>query len=116
MEELRSAYPIPAPHQAAPVGAAPIPEEAWKTYRVVRVDAAVVLTKGSLLPRSFALMEPEWAERKVQAGEARYETDREKQLALDNGHKRAEWRPPKKKAAAKKAPDSEKAADDGDSG
>ena len=120
MTTVSEAYALPAPHKAAPVDAAPIPDEAWRTHKVCYVYAAMVLPRGSITPRSFALIEAGTAERKVAKEEARYETPGERLMAIENGHRR-EASPPKSKSKSKKAPakkdgaEAEETPADGDS-
>ena len=120
MTMVSEAYALPAPHKAAPVDAATIPEEAWRTHKVCYVYAAMILPRGSITPRSFALIEAGTADRKVAKEEARFETPGERLMAIENGHRR-DANPPKsksKKAPAKKtkaAAEAEGTPADGDS-
>ena len=75
---VKEAYPLPSPHSLATAEAAAIPGDAWKSHKVIRVDSALSLTHSAVPARSFGLVEAATADRLVERGLARPETDRER--------------------------------------
>ena len=85
---VKEGYPLPSPHSVATGEGAVIPNEAWKSHRVVFTTEALPMTNASVPARTFALLEADYAGRLIERGIARPETDRERQIAIDNGHQR----------------------------
>lgn len=98
MTEIAEAYPLPTPLKPVPPGTPGIPPEAYKTHRVIYAYSAITLPRASVRAQSFALAEKGFAERLVASGRARFETDKERQVAIDNRHQRYVGGAPKAKA------------------
>ena len=82
-----------------PLGLAEPTDEQWSSGVVVRMLDCLSGPERNLQVREFYLVNPDEAERLVEAGYARYETERETRIAKAEGHRRT--RPGVKAPAAK---------------
>ena len=100
--DILEAYQLAEPHLAAPPEQeAEIPAEAFRTHAVLYVFNARVGGEISIRANSYALVKKATAKAMIADNDARGETVSERQMAIDNGHRRD---------AGKKAPEAKSLA------
>ena len=88
MADIAEFYPIPSPLKPSNGVRIAVPESVWTTHAVIYVYSALVLARSSVPAQTYCLAERGSAERLVARGMARWETEQERQVALDNKHQR----------------------------
>lgn len=102
--EILEAYQLAEPHLAAPPEQeAEIPREAFRSHAVVYIHNARVGGEISIRSNSFALVRKRVAKEMIAQGDARGETVSERNMAIENGHRRDPGQKPHAKSQAAQA-------------
>ena len=103
-ETVAEAYQLAEPFLAAPPEQeAEIPKDAYRTHAVVFVFNSMVGGEHPIRANSYALVAKTTAKAMIEANDARGETQAERAMAIENGHRRTNGTKPEAKSLAAQA-------------